>query len=64
LDLPQGCSFRPRCPHQFGRCAELPALEARLAEDPAHRDRCWLAPERKRELRLLDGEIGLEAPSR
>ena len=35
LDLPQGCAFRPRCPHEFGRCAEMPALEARLAEAPA-----------------------------
>ena len=26
---------------------ELPALEARLAEAPDHRDRCWLEPERE-----------------
>ena len=37
-----GCSFRPRCPHEFDHCTEMPALEARLAEAPAHRDRCWL----------------------
>ncbi|HEY6551429.1 MAG TPA: ABC transporter ATP-binding protein [Solirubrobacterales bacterium] len=62
LDLPAGCSFRPRCPHEFGRCAELPDLEARLAEAPAHRDRCWLSPEEKHERRVVEGEIGLEAP--
>jgi oligopeptide/dipeptide ABC transporter ATP-binding protein len=62
LDLPKGCSFRPRCPHEFGRCSELPGLEARLADAPSHLDRCWLAPEEKRQRRLLEGEIGLEAP--
>jgi len=63
LDLPQGCSFRPRCPHEFGRCSELPGLEARLADAPSHLDRCWLTPEGKRERRLVEGEIGLEAPA-
>jgi peptide/nickel transport system ATP-binding protein/oligopeptide transport system ATP-binding protein len=64
LDLPAGCAFRPRCPHAFARCVELPGLDARLAEAPAHRDRCWLEPERKRNLRLVEGEIGLESPTR
>jgi peptide/nickel transport system ATP-binding protein len=64
LDLPRGCSFRPRCPHAFDRCVELPGLDAHLPEASAHRDRCWLEPERKRELRLVEGEIGLEAPAR
>jgi peptide/nickel transport system ATP-binding protein/oligopeptide transport system ATP-binding protein len=64
LDLPQGCSFRPRCPHEFGRCTELPDLDAHLAEAPGHLDRCWLEPERKRELRGVEGEIGLGEPSR
>ena len=59
LDLPTGCSFRTRCPHEFERCGELPGLDARLAEAPQHRDRCWLTPEHKRERRLVDGEIGL-----
>jgi oligopeptide/dipeptide ABC transporter ATP-binding protein len=61
-DLPQGCSFRPRCPHEFGPCAELPGLDAHLAEAPAHRDRCWLPPEEKRARRVIEGEIGLGAP--
>jgi peptide/nickel transport system ATP-binding protein len=63
LDLPPGCTFRPRCPHAFDRCREMPGLDARLPEAPAHLDRCRLAPEEKRERRLVDGEIGLEAPT-
>ena len=63
LHLPQGCAFRPRCPHAFDRCLKLPDLAARLAEAPAHRDRCWLEPERKRVLREVEGRIGLEAPA-
>ncbi len=60
---PEGCHFRPRCPHEFGKCTEVPGLEARAGEG-AHRDRCWLAPEQKQVLRVLDtGEIGLEVPA-
>jgi oligopeptide/dipeptide ABC transporter ATP-binding protein len=62
LDLPPGCAFRPRCPHAFSRCPQLPGLEARLPESPGHRDRCWLTPEQKRERRLVEGRIGLEEP--
>jgi oligopeptide/dipeptide ABC transporter ATP-binding protein len=61
LDLPQGCSFRCRCPHEFGRCVELPELDVRLPDAPEHLDRCWLTPEAKRERRQVEGEIGLEA---
>ncbi len=49
LDLPPGCSFRPRCPHAFDRCDQLPSLDARLPDAPGHLDRCWLDPEAKRE---------------
>ena len=63
LELPQGCAFRPRCPHEFGKCPQAPALEGRLAEAPAHRDRCWLTPAEKRAKRDVDGQIGLEAPA-
>jgi oligopeptide/dipeptide ABC transporter ATP-binding protein len=64
LDLPKGCPFRPRCPHEFSKCPEYPGLEARLPEAPGHRDRCWLTPEEKREKRQVEGQIGLEAPAR
>jgi oligopeptide/dipeptide ABC transporter ATP-binding protein len=63
LSLPEGCSFRPRCPHEFAKCAEQPALEARLPDAPSHCDRCWLEPEDKREKRQVAGQIGLEAPA-
>jgi peptide/nickel transport system ATP-binding protein/oligopeptide transport system ATP-binding protein len=63
LDLPQGCAFRPRCPHEFAACLELPPLEARLPDAPGHCDRCWLSPEQKREKRQVEGRIGLEAPA-
>jgi oligopeptide/dipeptide ABC transporter ATP-binding protein len=64
LAPPQGCAFRPRCPHEFAKCLQLPALEGRLADAPGHCDRCWLSPERKREKRQVEGQIGLEAPAR
>jgi peptide/nickel transport system ATP-binding protein/oligopeptide transport system ATP-binding protein len=59
LRPPKGCHFRPRCPHAFERCTEVPDLAARLAEAPAHLDRCWLEPERKRKLRQVGDQIGL-----
>jgi peptide/nickel transport system ATP-binding protein len=62
LDLPEGCPFRPRCPHEFAKCPQYPALEARLPDSGEHRDRCWLTPEQKREKRQVEGQIGLEAP--
>ncbi len=62
LALPQGCPFRPRCPHEFSECTQLPPLEARPPDAPGHCDRCWLSPEAKREKRQVEGQIGLEAP--
>jgi peptide/nickel transport system ATP-binding protein len=61
-ELPEGCAFRPRCPHEFGKCPQVPGLEAKLPDAPEHRDRCWLTPEQKREKREVEGRIGLEAP--
>jgi peptide/nickel transport system ATP-binding protein/oligopeptide transport system ATP-binding protein len=53
LALPAGCSFRPRCPHAFDRCAqEDPALLERIGED--HRDACLLSPEEKMERRPVE----------
>jgi peptide/nickel transport system ATP-binding protein len=62
LDLPEGCPFRPRCPHEFSKCPQYPPLEGKLPESPGHCDRCWLTPGEKREKRLVEGQIGLEAP--
>ena len=56
---PAGCHFAPRCPHRFDRCGEVPPLEAGIADQPDHRDRCWLAVEEKRRRRVVGGEIGL-----
>jgi peptide/nickel transport system ATP-binding protein/oligopeptide transport system ATP-binding protein len=62
LSPPQGCHFRPRCPHAFDRCSEVPPLEGRLPDAPGHLDRCWLEPDRKRQVRTVSGQIGLAAP--
>ncbi len=59
VNPPQGCHFRPRCPHAFDRCTEVPALEARLSDSPGHLDRCWLEPSDKRIRREVAGRIGL-----
>jgi oligopeptide/dipeptide ABC transporter ATP-binding protein len=59
LRPPEGCHFRPRCPHEFERCREVPPLAARVAEAPAHLDRCWLEVEQKRRLRQVGDQIGL-----
>jgi peptide/nickel transport system ATP-binding protein len=57
---PEGCHFRPRCPHEFAKCVEVPPLEARQANNVGHLDRCWLSAEQKRELReVRPGEVGL-----
>jgi oligopeptide/dipeptide ABC transporter ATP-binding protein len=47
IQLPQGCKFRPRCPHAFDKCREEPALENRV-ETAGHLDRCWLDVDYKR----------------
>jgi peptide/nickel transport system ATP-binding protein len=50
IQLPQGCKFRPRCPHAFDKCMQEPGLENRV-ETPGHLDRCWLDVDKKRSLR-------------
>jgi oligopeptide/dipeptide ABC transporter ATP-binding protein len=63
LAPPEGCHFRPRCPHAFSECKKVPALKARLPGAPGHLDRCWLTPEQKKTLRVVEGRIGLEEPA-
>jgi peptide/nickel transport system ATP-binding protein len=63
---PVGCHFQPRCPHAFAKCVEAPALEHRGGEQ-GQADRCWLAADDKRALRVVGGRIGLavtEEPTR
>jgi oligopeptide/dipeptide ABC transporter ATP-binding protein len=47
ITLPDGCKFRPRCPHAFDKCKQEPHLENRV-ETPGHLDRCWLDVDYKR----------------
>ena len=47
INLPEGCKFRPRCPHAFDKCKQEPGLENRV-EERGHLDRCWLDVEFKR----------------
>src|SRR5216117_1593013 len=48
INAPQGCKFRPRCPHAFEKCDEEPGLEQRV-EQRGHLDRCWLSVDDKRQ---------------
>jgi oligopeptide/dipeptide ABC transporter ATP-binding protein len=61
LSPPKGCHFRPRCPHVFQSCLEVPGLAARVADAPGHLDRCWLDVDRKRSLRQVGDQIGLRS---
>ena len=63
LHPPEGCPFRPRCPHAFDKCGELPPLEQRAPDAAGHLDRCWLDPAEKRTRRMVgEDEIGLVDP--
>jgi peptide/nickel transport system ATP-binding protein len=56
IDLPDGCSFAPRCDHVHGACRVRPDLLPRVGA--GHLDRCWLTPEEKAALRVADAELG------
>jgi peptide/nickel transport system ATP-binding protein len=59
-DRPEGCHFRPRCPHEFAECMNAPPLAAHVEGEPGHLDRCWLSVDEKRSSReVVPGEIGL-----
>jgi peptide/nickel transport system ATP-binding protein len=62
LKPPAGCHFRPRCPHAFEKCTQVPELSARTPGSTAHLDRCWLEVAQKRRVRVVDDQIGLAAP--
>jgi oligopeptide/dipeptide ABC transporter ATP-binding protein len=63
ISPPEGCHFRPRCPHEFGKCPQVPGLENRNSV-VGHLDRCWLSADEKRTRRVLEsGDIGLEDPA-
>jgi oligopeptide/dipeptide ABC transporter ATP-binding protein len=55
IDLPQGCSFAPRCPYEFEACRMEPGLEARAG--PGHLDRCWLSLSDRAALRNLAPQV-------
>ncbi|MDQ6816254.1 MAG: ABC transporter ATP-binding protein [Actinomycetota bacterium] len=59
LSPPEGCHFRPRCPHAFAPCTNVPELTSRVPDAPEHRDRCWLELSQKRQLRQVGDQIGL-----
>jgi peptide/nickel transport system ATP-binding protein/oligopeptide transport system ATP-binding protein len=59
MNPPAGCHFRPRCPHAFAACTEVPPLRGGLPDAPGHLDRCWLDPAEKVRRRVVDGRFGL-----
>jgi oligopeptide/dipeptide ABC transporter ATP-binding protein len=61
MNPPKGCAFRPRCPHAFDKCTEIPALEHRSPDSSDSRDRCFLTAEQKKRLRVVADRIGLAA---
>ncbi len=62
LRPPEGCAFRPRCPHAFGECRQVPELKNRSPDSSDSRDRCFLSAEDKKRLRVVNDRIGLAAP--
>jgi oligopeptide/dipeptide ABC transporter ATP-binding protein len=61
LSPPTGCHFRPRCPHSFEKCRDVPPLLNRIPDRPTSLDRCFLDSTQKRDLRRVGDRIGLAA---
>ena len=63
-DRPEGCHFRPRCPHAFDKCTEVPGARAARRRRPGTPTAAGFRTETKKELRMVDGQIGLAPPER
>ncbi len=61
IQLPEGCPFRPRCPHAFSSCTEDPPMHL-VDDDPTHRSACWLPDDFGRRPGHAPAESLQEAP--
>ena len=64
ISPPQGCHFRNRCPHAFGRCTEPPALEPRAGDRRARRSLLARSGEEEGAAGRLDRRDRLGGPGR
>ena len=62
MSPPAGCHFRPRCPHAFGKCTQVPALTARVGERPRTSIAAGSIRRRRQRAALVDGEVRATGP--